>query len=335
MQFNCNIFARYNPPSMQSLTKRAAIVYNPKAGTLDTQRTVDWAAQILRGMGWDVWVEPTRGPDQTTPLAAAFASQGVEAVFAAGGDGTVGAVAAALTGRSTTLGVLPIGTANVWAYELGLMNRLDTLETVRTCLEAQLAGQTRFVDMGEGNGHKFLLWAGVGLDAHVISRIEPRPEIGKRLGQLYFLLAALWGGRDFRGGPMSIRTEQGELKGTKMLALVANIQHYAGTNSVLDSEARVDDGLFEVWAMDGESYLDGLRHLIRFKQGRHAQDPGIQKLRGRHVSLELERPMLLQFDGEVVGRTRSVHLKLLPAALKVFAPKHTPAQIFVEEIHSL
>lgn len=314
---------------------QAAIIYNPQAGTLDAHRPVDWATRVLRETGWDVVMAPTRAPNQMTPLAAAFAAQAVEAVFVAGGDGTVGAVAAALAGTSTTLGVLPIGTANVWAYELGLLTRLNSLEAVRTCLNAQLTGQIRRVDMGEGNGHKFLLWAGVGLDAHVISRIEPRPEFGKRLGQFYFLLAGLWGGLDFRGGPMIIRTEQGELRGAKMLALVSNVQHYAGTDSILDSTARVNDGLFEVWAMAGESYLEGLSHLIRFKQGRHAQHPGIQKLRGREISLELERPMLLQFDGEVAGPTRAVYLKLLPAALKVFAPKQTPSQIFVEELDKL
>jgi diacylglycerol kinase family enzyme len=267
-----------------------------------------------------------------TALAAAFVAQGVEAVFAAGGDGTVGAVASTLTGTSTILGVLPIGTANLWAYELGLLNRLNSLEAVKACLDLQLSGQVRTVDVGEGHGHMFLLWAGVGLDAHVISRIEPRPEIGKRLGQLYFLLAGLWGGLDFRGGPMRITTEQGEMSGTKMLAVVANIQHYAGTDSILDSEARVDDGLFEVWSMDGETYLEGLNHLLRFKQGRHREHPGIQKLRGREISIELERPMPLQFDGEAVEPARRLHIRLLPNALSVFAPKRTVSKIFMEEI---
>jgi len=307
---------------------RAAIIYNPQAGALNTEHVAEWAVQVLRQMGWDVTLAPTPGPKQVTPLAAGFANDGLDVVFAAGGDGTAGAVAEALAHTQTALGVLPIGTANIWANELGLTQHLDSAGAVKTCLDAQLAGTLRTVDLGECNGRKFLLWAGVGLDAHVISRIEPRPAIGKRLGQFYYLVSSLWAGRDFRGGPMIIQTEQGQQHGTKMIAIVANVQHYAGNDSILDVETRSDDGLFEVWSMNGETYLEGLRNLIRFKRGRHVGHPEIQRLRGHDITIEVARPTLLQFDGELYGPVTKINIQLLPHALRVLVPNLPDLKIF-------
>lgn len=312
-----------------SITK-AAILYNPGAGNLAARRVVEWAAEALRADGLEVLLRPSRGPGQIGPLAAELAAAGVQALFAAGGDGTAGAAAEALAGSETVLGLLPIGTANLWAHELGLGGRLDSPGAVRAALRAQLDGQVRPVDLGAGHGRKFLLWAGVGLDAHIISRIEPRPEIGKRLGQLYYWATALWSGIDFRGGPMTVRTEQGEMSGVFGLAIAANIQRYAGTDSILDPDSRVDDGLLEVWTMEGESYRDSLSHLVRFKQGRHHDHPAIRRLRGREVTMEFGRPMPLQFDGELVDTLSAVRLNVLPGALRVLAPRRAGLAIFTE-----
>ena len=92
---------------------RAAIIYNPKAGTARAERQVEWAADALRHRGWTVDVKPTRRPPHMHELAAASAAEGMDAVFAAGGDGTVGAVADALGGTQTIMGVLPTGIKKV------------------------------------------------------------------------------------------------------------------------------------------------------------------------------------------------------------------------------
>ena len=114
----------------------------------------------------------------------------------------MGAVAETLAGTETVLGVLPIGTANVWAAELGLTGKLNSPQAVRACIDAQVDGVVRAVDMGRRDSRAFLLWAGIGLDGHVINKIEPRPEIGKRFGNSYFFWAGLIGAADFRGGGM-------------------------------------------------------------------------------------------------------------------------------------
>ncbi|MEK6574617.1 MAG: diacylglycerol kinase family protein [Chloroflexota bacterium] len=307
---------------------RAAIIYNPKAGTARAERQVEWAADALRHRGWTVDVKPTRRPPHMHELAAASAAEGMDAVFAAGGDGTVGAVADALGGTQTIMGVLPIGTENIWAAGLGLALRLNTATAVRACIEAQLNGTVRAVDMGVSGDRRFLLWAGIGLDAYVISKIEPRPDIAKRLGSVYFYVAGLLRAIDVRGGPMTVRTENGSMSGVKLLAVVANVQRYAGNNSVLDPDARVDDGLLDVWTMEGDSYFDGLAHLIRYKLGKHVGHPSMKKLRGREVEIELARPMYLQCDGELAHAVTHASFRVRPGDLRVFVPRRDRLEIF-------
>ncbi len=308
---------------------RAVIVYNPMAGTLQTERQVAWAAAALHDRGWVVSVRPTQRPGQMHTLAAASVEEGVDAIFAAGGDGTVGAVAGAAAGSGSILGVLPIGTANIWASELGLAGPMSTASAVHACVEAQLGGAVRAVDMGQGNGRKFLLWAGVGLDAHIVKKIEPRPGWGKRFGALYYYAAGIRAGFDFRGVPMTIRTEQGSASGVNLLVVVANVRRYAGNDRILDPEARVDDGLLEVWWMAGESFWDGLAHLIRYRLGRHREHPQVHKLRGPAAEIELERPMLLQCDGELSGMFTRMHFQVCPGDLRVFVPRHEGSDIFI------
>ena len=94
---------------------QAAIVFNPRAGTRRAMLDVRWAVEALQARGWSTAIMPTERPGQMGELAAAAVASGARAIFAAGGDGTVGAVAEALAGTETVLGVLPI----VGAVEAG------------------------------------------------------------------------------------------------------------------------------------------------------------------------------------------------------------------------
>jgi YegS/Rv2252/BmrU family lipid kinase len=312
---------------------RAAIVYNPNAGRLPAERQAQWAAQALRDCGWEASVRPTPAPGQMHALAAAVAAEGVDAIFAAGGDGTVGAVAEVLAGKRATLGVLPIGTANLWAMELGLAGRMNSAQAVRACVETQLNGIVRAIDIGMaadtgGPDRKFLLWAGLGLDAHIISKVEPRPEAAKRLGALYYSIAAFAAALDVRGVPLTIRVGAETVSGRMLLAVIANIQLYAGLNSVATPDARADDGILEVMVVKGDSALSGLAHLIRFRMGRHLNHPNVKFLRGPEVEIESERPLPLQCDGEFVGQVTRLRARVCPSQLHVFAPRNADLKIF-------
>ncbi len=303
------------------MTRRVAIIYNPMAGLARADKKVRWAAYVLREHGWEVSVRPTKRPGQMHELATQAAAEGLDAIFAAGGDGTVGAAAEALGGSEAMLGVLPLGTANIWAADMGVPLKLNSEMEVRACVEAQLNGTPHKVDMGTNGKRKFLLWAGIGLDAHVVGRVEPRPEIGKRFGVIFYYMAGMLAATGFRGGPMTIRTESETLSGTKMMALVCNVGRYAGTDSILDPDSKPDDGWFEVWTLEGESLLTGFTNLIRLKLGKHHNHPAIHRLRARKVEFEMARTMPLQFDGEKWADITKATFEILPGHLNIFRPK--------------
>ena len=120
--------------------------------------------------------------DDLDRLSEEAIDEGQSVVFVIGGDGSVGTIAASLSGSDTALGVLPAGTANVWEKELGLRG-VDWFH--RQALDGAAAGlaepDVRLIDVGEINGRKFLLWGGVDLDAAVVSRVEPRERWQKAL----------------------------------------------------------------------------------------------------------------------------------------------------------
>ena len=99
---------------------RGCLIYNPAAGRYPSRLLCDRAADVLRRFGWDIFLEQTQDGDHITRLAHQVALDGVDAIFIAGGDGSINRAVAGLIGTDTALGVLPSGTGNVWAQELGL-----------------------------------------------------------------------------------------------------------------------------------------------------------------------------------------------------------------------
>ena len=100
--------------------RKALVIYNPAAGRFPVKPFIKSVEKELAGSGWEVESAATQNGDHAVQLARAAAGDGCTAVFAVGGDGTVGQVASGLLGSETALGVLPAGTSNVWAQELGL-----------------------------------------------------------------------------------------------------------------------------------------------------------------------------------------------------------------------
>ena len=162
---------------------RARIIVNPASGsaTEATLRELRETARWLTEHGLPSELRLTRGPGHATELAREATGAGLEMVVAAGGDGTVNDVIQALAGHTTALGVLPVGTVNVWAREMGISL------TATEARETLLHGVRRRVDLGRAGQRYFLMMAGIGFDAEVARRVErgPLKRIGLKLAGLY------------------------------------------------------------------------------------------------------------------------------------------------------
>jgi len=332
---------------------QAELIYNASAGRSDVRREIDSVLDYLERQGWRVTVHETHAPLEGIDLARRAAAKKIDVVIAAGGDGTVNEVASGLVHTDTALGVLPVGTTNVWALQMripvlspigpgaglarwvvNLEEQLDytlpvnpyrsvLLDAARILVE----GETHTVDLGQANDRHFLLWAGVGLDAAVTASVSP--ENKKALGPWAFVGTALDVGRNYRSARVKL-TLDGEVKEIDTsLVVVSNIQLYGGLVA-LGARARVDDGKVDVCVFMGEGLFNYAQHLFKVATGQHLRDPQIAYYQAREIIVESSHPLPVHVDDEPFAKT-PVTIRTIPNALKVILPKNVPSALFCGE----
>ncbi|HEU4433175.1 MAG TPA: diacylglycerol kinase family protein, partial [Pyrinomonadaceae bacterium] len=170
--------------------RKATLISNPKTGRYKSRRLpIEHIASLLRSRGVEVDLRPTTRAHEATEIAARAARNGSSDVFVAGGDGTINEVIQGLAGTKARLGIIPRGTANVLARELGLP--LDEQEAATIAAR----GNTRRIHLGlaidEQNNvsRHFALMAGIGLDASIVRHVRPR--LKKRIGKGAFWISGL------------------------------------------------------------------------------------------------------------------------------------------------
>ncbi len=308
---------------------RAILAYNPAAGRYPSRLLAERAANVLRQSGWQVTLESTQSGEHITQLAHQAAAKGLEAFFVAGGDGSLNYAMAGLLNSETALGVLPSGTANVWAQELGLPGLSWTRwmaleESARRLARAEI----HRVDVGLCNQYPFLLWAGVGLDAFVVHRIEPRNRWEKHLAVLQYAATVVWHASYWHGMNLKAEADGRTLQGHFLLALVSNVHLYAGGLATLSPEARLDDGMMDLWLFEGESLADTVQLAIDLLAGRHVQSSRVHHLAFKHLLLESDSRAYVQLDGEPFEVSSPITISVLPKALRVLVPVETPLPLF-------
>jgi diacylglycerol kinase (ATP) len=314
---------------------KATIIYNPAAGQRTYPEEVQQTVEFLAGKGWDVLcVEETRGAGDATTYAREAVAESCDAVFVAGGDGTVAQVTDGLVGTQVALAVLPAGTGNVFARQLNLpvpggLHPRPMLESARLLLD----GQTRRVDVGRitplkgrGPSRHFLCWGGVGFDAQVNMAVAQNVEQKKRLGVAAFFLAGFLTMRQFAGTAAAVRVD-GRRVSRRMVMLVANNIQLYGVFVKMAPAAILDDGLLDVLCFQGTSPLRTAVHTLRVMLGLHIQDPRVEVFRARSVEVSTHRPLPVHVDGDAIGYTPIV-IDVLPRALNLLVPSVAPANLF-------
>jgi len=303
------------------------LIYNPLAGAWDAHRAIDRIQSQLTKRGWTVEAKATERQGDATKLARQAAEAHCDAAIVAGGDGTVNEAVNGLVGSETALGVLPIGTVNVWARQLGLPHSVLAQPLIlREAVEELTQSAVCRVDVGQANDRCFLCWAGIGLDARVTAKMEPRTKSSKRLGPIPYVIAASQIAQDFRGVRARVRMNDEVERGRTLLVLASNIQQYAGEFKVA-SEAKIDDGLLDIFIFKGLGFSYIVGHLLKILSQRHFDDPQVVYRRAHHIQIKAEEEMPLQVDGEPIGET-PVRLRILPRALRALVPPSAPTSLF-------
>lgn len=302
--------------------RKGLLLYNPAAGRYPVHRFVKGIIRPLKNSGWQMDIADTLSGTHATHAARTAASEKYEAVFAIGGDGTVGQVARGLIDSETALAVLPTGTQNVWAIEQG-MRPFSWFQWWTLRENARLVAEVpaQRVDVGICNENAFLLWAGIGLDAQTIHRLEPRPRYVKYLAVPHYFAATVWEATFWHGMDLRILADGKEVAGHYLVAVANNIRHYVGGMSILSPGAYLDDGMMDLWLLSGNSLADAFRHFFDLVAGRHLTSDQARCLPFSSARIESDTPFSIQMDGDPMLGGLRAEISVRRRALKVLMPQ--------------
>jgi YegS/Rv2252/BmrU family lipid kinase len=294
------------------------------------QRELPAVLRHLDEHGWLTALHLTERPGEATALARQASDDGLDAVFVVGGDGTINEVINGLAGGPVALGVLPGGTGNVWARELGLPTRsplhlLPLLDSVRALLD----GTVRQIDLGKANGRFFLQWTGLGLDAEVTYAMEPRTRRQRRLGALAYVVSGLAIASTMAGIRTRVFIDGEHIYRRAILIIISNSQLYGGKVRIA-TDARLDDGLLDVDVFAGTGLGSALRTALGVITGLHVYDPRHIFRQGRSIRIYTDKPMAVHVDGEPFGTT-PLECEVVPRALSVIIPRDIRPDLFCDQ----
>ncbi len=328
----------------------AELIFNPSSGQVGVRREVKEVISFLEKHGWGVGLSETTEPLEATLLTRRAVEKGVEAVIAAGGDGTVNEVANGLVNTGVALGVLPLGTTNSWALQMGIPalnpmhpgtavtkfltgmeERFDyTLpashyrKVLQDAAQVLVDGLTVSVDVGEISGRYFLMWAGIGLDAAITESISAREK--KALGSWAYVFKAIGSGLRYDETGVQISIDGTVKKISTPLIVVSNIQLYGGVLAI-GARARVNDGKLDVCIFKGSGFFTFVDQALKVLSHRHMQDPKVDYYQGAEISVESNKPLPVHVDGDYFTRT-PVLIRTLPSAIRVIVPGNLPGNLF-------
>jgi YegS/Rv2252/BmrU family lipid kinase len=255
------------------------------------------------------YVRITNGPGEARELAEQAAADGCERVVAAGGDGTINEVVNGLAGSQTALGLLPLGTMNVFATELGL-----PIGDLRKCWDVVEHGIVKPVDLPRANDRHFVQLAGIGFDAQVVAATSF--DFKKTLGPLSYIISAT---QIASKKPPSLTIRGAGATRHGSFVLIGNGRYYGGP-FVLFQDARIDDGMLDVLIFKNLGYLDIVRYLQAIVLGNHTALSDVEYFQTASVRVSSTEPVPVEVDGDVIG-TLPVSFKLMPRALNVLVPR--------------
>lgn len=278
---------------------RILLIINPTAGQEWKRMGVDPVqviSEYFRSTDHQLDVRETTGQGDATVAAGQAVKDGYDMVIAAGGDGTVNEVVNGLVNTQVIFSLIPLGTENVLAKEMGIPFNIH-----RACEFIDQA-KVRRVDVGKVKDRYFLSFAGIGLDAHAASEVPSK--LKETLGSLAFFITGLRTAWKYRkAAPRARITIDGKSENIAFwLIMVGNISSF-GWKVKVTPKASMTDGLLDVCIFPKKSYLGVIRQVMSAFVGVHLMLPEIKYYKARKIEIRTKPKVLVETDGEVVGWT--------------------------------
>ncbi|MEN8131930.1 MAG: diacylglycerol kinase family protein [Pseudomonadota bacterium] len=292
---------------------RVFVVANPAAGRAHAGSIMKSLNQIARDRDWRLEVYETTGDEPLPDLVREAVKEGAEMVFAAGGDGTVSAVVDGLVNTSVPLGIIPTGTGNVLAQELGI-----PLDVGRAC--QMLAGNpaTRSIDALQAGARFFVLSIGAGINAMTIKRTTPKRK--RQLGPLAYVWTVLKVLAGLQPHTFTIVADGQRKRVRATDVLLTNVATITGPLR-WGSHIRPDDGQIDICILRARNLLDIILAVWdAMVPDRPRRERNLRYWHANHsILLFAAEPIPVQGDGEPLGET-PIEAQIWPGAIDVLVP---------------
>lgn len=298
---------------------KVTVVLNSNAGTLrglDPQRAAAELAAIFRAHGHEARAEVHAGRDVVAAIARICRARGCEAVIVGGGDGTISAAAGAVAESGLILGVLPLGTMNLFARSLRIPFGM------KAAAEALARGEPARVDIGEVNGRLFIHHVTLGLHPRII-RLRDKLSYSSPVGKLRAGLVAWW--TVLRQPPrLDARIDvDGKIFERRATAILISNNPLGEGHLPYADDLR--QGKLGLYVTTSRRWHDLVELAARMTLGEFAQNPLLESWQAEGIGIALERDRVrASVDGEVVVLQPPLRLALRPGGLRVLQPTQTP-----------
>lgn len=292
---------------------RALVVLNPVAGRTSPADVRAALESTLGSSGWEYDVHETVADEDLEALIRAELANGCDLVVAAGGDGTVSMVANCLVGTNVPLGILPAGSANVLALELGIPAPIPQAATLLVSEHHQ-----RELDVMQLNNHYFILQIGIGLDSLMIK--ETDRESKRHFGRWAYMGTLFRNLLGFQSQRFTIVVDGRRIRPRAAQVLIANAGTLGAKPLTWGDHIKPNDGHLDLCIVKVRTLRDYPRIIYQFVTGRRRDSANIEYVRiNQNIAIASDHSLPVQADGEIIGTT-PIAVTVVPKGIRVVVP---------------
>lgn len=293
-----------------SQLKRYLFILNPISGEIDKSHVYALLKDYALTYKWQHKVYTTNGKDDEEKIQMLLRAFDPEIVVAIGGDGTVSLVAQQLQGSDRVMGIIPAGSGNGFAKDLGIPQN-----NFNTALESLMHGRIAAMDTLRANDFFFMHLADIGFNAHIVKLFNQSTSRGLTTYVRFVL-------KEFYTYPMNyyeVETDNGTFKGNAFMITVANSNQF-GSNLTINPDGHWGDGKFEVIIIKRFPRKEAFRIFLRLLTKRIKFSPHCVIFQCTRATVRCEKRKTLQYDGELAMKVKKVEFSIQPSNLQIVVP---------------